>query len=124
MWTFGETQVSMMGTRPGSRLVRFGSKRARKSVPDFLRSLLTWLLWRLDDGRKCPLYADGTPRRGKLDSPEDRARLVTFDRAAAALPTVVGARGLGLALGPVPHTSIVIAGIDFDACYDGGVLVL
>jgi primase-polymerase (primpol)-like protein len=27
-----------------------------------------------------------------------------------------------LALGPVPHTSIVIAGIDVDACYDGGVL--
>lgn len=43
-----------------------------------------WLLWRLENSKKMPYYADGTRRRGSLDSPEDRAKLVTFDEAQRA----------------------------------------
>jgi hypothetical protein len=87
--------------------------RIRENVPQMLRDLPVWLL---HDAEKKPIYADGTNRRGTLDSPEDRAMLVTFEEAAAALPRVRRACGLGVALGEVPGEDIHISGIDGDRC--------
>lgn len=85
------------------------------NVPRMLLDLPVWLLHR----GKQPFYADGTARRGKLDSPDDRARLVTFKDIELAL-LMEGADGVGIALGPVPGTDIAICGIDLDKCYTGG----
>jgi len=93
--------------------------RIRENVPQMLRDLPVWLL---HDADKTPIYADGSNRRGTLDSAEDRARLVTFEEAAAALPQVTRASGLGFALGEVPGEEIHLAGLDFDGCYRDGEL--
>jgi putative DNA primase/helicase len=90
-------------------------ERIERNVPRSLLDLPAWLLHR----KKQPFYADGTPRRGTLDSPEDRARLVTFDQIVAAL-LIHGADGVGIALGPVPSTDFVLSGIDLDHCYANG----
>ena len=65
-----------------------------------------WLVWKsiphVDPAkkpRKVPFYCDGSPRTGTLDTPEDRARLATLDKARATLATGAYA-GLGFALGP------------------------
>ena len=91
-------------------------ERIRQNVPQMLRDLSAWLL---HDPDKVPIYANGTNRRGNLDSPEDRSKLVTFEQAAAALATVRRACGLGIALGEVPGEEIRIVGIDLDTCYRG-----
>ena len=88
-------------------------KRIRANVPRELRALPVWLLW---DSRKAPVYADGTSRRGTLDAPQDRDRLVTFDTAALALLRVPRACGLGVALGAIADRGITLAGIDLDHC--------
>lgn len=94
--------------------------RCREVAP--AQHLAVWLLWKLINGRKVPFYANGALRGRKpddrearlsLDSPEDRAQLVTFDAAAAAYARG-GYDGLGIALGPVPGTDIHLAGIDLD----------
>jgi hypothetical protein len=57
--------------------------------------------WLLRNAGKQPFYVDGTPRSGKLDTPEELARLVTYDEATAALAASGGRfAGLGFALGP------------------------
>ena len=86
--------------------------RIEANVPRMLLDLPVWLLHR----GKQPFYADGTARRGKLDSPEDRTRLVTYDEIQLAL-LMKGADGVGIALGPVPESEIVVCGIDLDDCY-------
>jgi AAA domain/Primase C terminal 1 (PriCT-1) len=91
--------------------------RIEANVPQMLLELPVWLLHR----DKRPIYANGTPRRGKLDASEDRARLVTFKQIELAL-LMHGADGVGVALGPVPGTPISICGIDVDDCYTGGKL--
>jgi hypothetical protein len=65
-----------------------------------------WLVWKsiphadpAKKPRKVPFYCDGSPRNGTLDTPEDRARLATLDKARATLATGAYA-GLGFALGP------------------------
>ena len=90
-------------------------ERVESQVPQSLLDLPVWLLHR----NKQPFYADGTPRRGKLDSPEDRARLVTYKQIAAAL-LIHGGDGVGVALGAVPGTDLVLSGIDLDHCYVDG----
>lgn len=90
--------------------------RTRANVPAILRELPVWLL---HDASKTPIYADGSNRRGTLDSAEDRAKLVTFEEAAAALKRVDRANGIGIALGEVPGEELTIAGIDIDGCYSG-----
>lgn len=87
-------------------------QRVESHVPRTLLDLPVWLLHR----DKKPFYADGTPRRGKLDSPEDRARLVTYKQIEAAL-LIHGGDGVGVALGAVPGTDLVLSGIDLDHCY-------
>lgn len=85
--------------------------RCRAVAP--AQRLPVWLLWKRIGDRKVPYYADGAPRSGKLDSPEDRARLVPFAEAAAAYARSEYA-GLGIALGLIPDTDIHLAGIDLD----------
>lgn len=78
---------------------------AYDKLPPQMRAAPRWLLWKAvphDDPakkpRKVPYYADGSPRRGALDSPEDISRLASFDNAQQACES--GAyTGLGFALG-------------------------
>lgn len=76
-------------------------------LPKELRPARQWLAYRLEQNadptkkpRKVPYYIGGGKRDGALDTPEDTARLVTFDEAFAAwqsMPTGTYA-GLGIAL--------------------------
>lgn len=87
-----------------------------------LADLPVWLLWRSvpsakgEKPRKLPFYADGTSRRGTLDSAEDRARLVDFAAASGALTAEYA--GLGVALGEVPGEELHVSGIDLDNVRD------
>ena len=99
----------------------------RECVPPEMLNWPVWLLWRAKKvpgkkDAKVPLYADGSERRGTLDAPEDRARLVPFEAAATALRGSDRAAGLGVALGPIPGTTHVLSGIDTDHAYRDGEL--
>lgn len=78
---------------------------------DFTREQ-RWLLWRLEGEKKIPYYADGTRRRGVLDSDEDRGRLVPFEIAQKAAQKFNG-KGfhVGLAVSPP------LVFVDLDDCY-------
>jgi hypothetical protein len=73
-------------------------------VPEMMLAARRWLVWKSISAspgkkpRKVPFYATGQPRAGSLDSPDDAARLVSFDEAIAALGSGAYA-GLGFALG-------------------------
>ena len=90
---------------------------APAQVPRVLRSLKTWLVWKLiqkpdeKKPRKVPFYVSGAPRDGAQGSPEDRALLTTYDKAAAAC---AGGRWTGLGLAVLPDSGIVA--LDFDNC--------
>lgn len=62
-------------------------KDMRCPVP--LRPIKAWLMWRYEQmpgepkARKVPYYTDGTPRR-RHGTPDDKARLVSFEAAKAA----------------------------------------
>jgi hypothetical protein len=88
--------------------------RVEANVPPELLDLPVWLLRR----GKQPFYANGKPRRGKLDSPDDRVRLVTFKEIELSL-LIEGADGVGVALGPIPGSDIALCGIDLDDCFTG-----
>lgn len=74
-------------------------------IPQVMQQARRWLLWKSEPQpggkkpRKTPYYADGTRRRGKLDTQADWSRLSTFDDAIAAY-SQGGYSGLGFALGP------------------------
>lgn len=78
------------------------------SVLDDLKAQPVWLLWRSEPNadpkkkpHKVPYYVGGGRREGALDSPEDRAKLVTFAEAAAKHEMLAGTfEGLAIALGP------------------------
>lgn len=77
----------------------------RDIVPEKMRNAKRWLLWRsekdkndLNSTRKVPYYADGTFRRGTLDTVEDLRRLETYDVAVDKLSRG-NFTGLGFALG-------------------------
>lgn len=85
-----------------------------------------WLLWKsipnVDPTKKpdkVPYYACGRPRSGKLDSPEDRAQLVTHAAALAAYDNAAPGTyaGLGLVLGP-DGAGGSVQGIDLDGIVD------
>lgn len=75
---------------------------------DIMKAARIWLLWKSipnpDPNKKphkVPFYVDGAPRQGTLDTPDDRARLVTYQEAASVLEREHGAyTGLAIALGP------------------------
>jgi len=97
--------------------------RLALGVPNELRELEGWLLWRRGparpDGRfdKVPYYTPGGKRCGTQGSPEDFAKLVTFDVALARLREG-GYDGLGLAM-----LGQGIVGLDFDGCCDGAGII-
>ncbi|MCC7100275.1 MAG: AAA family ATPase [Rubrivivax sp.] len=86
-------------------------------VPPELRAARQWLAYRIEPHadptkkpRKVPYYVTGGRREGTLDTPEDMARLVTFDEALDAWQR----------LGPAVYSGLAVAlnngwqGIDFD----------
>jgi hypothetical protein len=72
-------------------------------IPSAMQNAPRWLLWRELPGakkpRKVPFYANGAPRNGRLDTPEDCAQLVPLPDAVRVLQAG-GYTGLGFALGP------------------------
>lgn len=83
------------------------------NLPDPILDATRWLLWRSEDRKKVPYYADGARREGRLDTPADVARLVGFEGASDAY--LVGAyTGLGFAT--VGGSGI--GGFDLDHCLD------
>jgi len=98
-------------------VINFDPEKARSNVPEELRNARVWLHWRAvpkEKGKanKIPAYVDGRPR-GKTDTSEDRASLATFDRALQAFDPNRDA-GVGVALGLIPDSSVVLCGIDLD----------
>jgi KaiC/GvpD/RAD55 family RecA-like ATPase len=90
------------------------------NVPEALRAVDSWLLWKLKpstkaDGSetwlKVPYYADGTKRRGVLGTQADRRKLTTFARAVQVLQKG-GYAGIGFA--PMPDYELTI--LDIDSC--------
>ena len=97
--------------------IAFDAARVRGAVPAPMRDAARWLVWKAipqagKKDRKVPYYADGSPRRGALDTPEDRARLVSLEVALAAVGRG-GFSGVGFALGP-DDTGLCWQGVDFD----------
>ena len=94
-----------------------GNECNPQHVPRWLRRHKVWLLYKLiprpgKKPRKVPYYANGRKRAGSLDTPRDRARLVTYDEAVAVL---LGGRyaGLGVALGQLDDGTY-LQGVDLD----------
>lgn len=88
-------------------------------VPSALRDRPQWLVWRFEEQpgdkkpRKVPYYAGGSRRLGKQGSDEDRAHLVTFERAVSAMQAK-GMSGVGFAF--LPGDGLI--GIDLDGVLD------
>lgn len=93
--------------------------KIRRQTPRWMREAQRWLLWRYKKDprkpekkpRKVPYYVTGAKRHGKLDTPEDLARLVTFEQAAKAYQRGDWS-GFGFALGP--DGNACWQGVDFD----------
>jgi hypothetical protein len=91
-----------------------------ENLPDEMLQAQRWLLWEerpnpdpTKKPLKVPYYAAGTPR-GATDTPEDAARLVSFDDAFDAYINNLGKyNGIGFALGN-DGTGNCWQGIDFD----------
>ncbi|MDK9705007.1 MAG: PriCT-2 domain-containing protein [Sulfuritalea sp.] len=89
------------------------------SVPPALRDRKQWLCWRLEGKpgakkpAKMPYYASGKRRTGQQGSTADRAALVTFDAAVAAMASI-NATGIGFAF--LPGDGLI--GIDLDKMVD------
>lgn len=86
--------------------------KIQRMVSQQMREAKRWLLWKRIGTRKVPYYANGETRKGKLDTPEDQARLVTFEQAARAYKWGDWS-GVGFALGPDGNGGCW-QGIDFD----------
>lgn len=88
-------------------------------VPSALRDRAQWLVWRFEEQpgdkkpRKVPYYAGGSRRLGKQGSDEDRAHLVPFERAVAAMQAK-SMSGVGFAF--LPGDGLI--GIDLDGVID------
>ena len=86
-------------------------------VPEELRMVPAWLIWRFEQyrdepkPRKVPYWTDGTIRHGQQGSPTDRARLTTFPAARDAAARM-GYDGVGFA--PLPDFGYAF--LDFDNC--------
>lgn len=96
---------------------------APAQLPPALTALNNWLVWRLvqkpgeKKPRKVPFYIDGGTRTGTQGTPEDKARLSTYDRTVAAC--IKGHyTGIGFALMPGDN----MVALDFDNCVVDGVI--
>lgn len=91
------------------------------AAPEKLRGLRAWLMWRYEhhDGeekpRKVPYYVNGARRFGAQGSPEDKAKLTTFE-AAKATAARRGFDGVGFAV----LSDWGVVALDFDNCVSGG----
>jgi hypothetical protein len=66
-----------------------------------LRHMLAAKRWLVYASDKQPFYIDGTPRRGALDTDEDRGKLASYQEACVAAQASNGRfGGIGFALGP------------------------
>jgi len=89
-------------------------------VPEPLRELPAWLVWRFEQfageakPRKIPYWADGTRRHGTQGGSTDRDRLTTFVVARDA-----AARGGYDGVGFAPLADFGYTFLDFDKCVDG-----
>ncbi len=89
------------------------------AVPVALRDRPQWLVWRLEQKpnakkpAKMPYYASGKRRTGVQGTEKDRAALVTFDAAQAAMLSLK-ADGIGFAF--LPGDGLI--GIDLDNAVD------
>jgi hypothetical protein len=89
------------------------------SLPQILTSLNSWLVWRLvkQDGeqkpRKVPYYVGNGEPRSNNGTPEDRAQLVLYERAAAAV-----AKGYWTGVGLAMLDTNNLVALDFDHCID------
>lgn len=92
---------------------------ATMRVPEELRALPGWLIWRYEQfsgeskPRKIPFWADGIRRHGTQGGPQDRDRLTTFVAARAAASRA-GFDGVGFA----PLSDFGYTFLDFDKCVD------
>ncbi len=94
--------------------LRADSDKLRANVPTDMRDLPAWLLWKevkadkpTDKPKKVPYYATGKKRHGKLDTPEDRAELVTFTEVMAEYERDRERWcGPGVALGQLPNGTV------------------
>lgn len=88
----------------------------RAEIPPEMQTARRWLVWKRIPAKpkpkKQPYYANGKPRKGKLDTPQDMAHLVTMEEAFAAFERG-GYAGLGFALGQ-DVDGRVWQGIDLD----------
>lgn len=98
--------------------------RLALAVPDNVRGLKQWLVWKFEAAdkpgekpRKVPWYVDGHRRQGIQGSADDRARLSDFDGALKALNTG-RYTGVGVAL----LDGSPLNALDFDNCVDEGVI--
>ncbi len=98
----------------------FVPRKRRVEPPAVLRKLPGWLIWRLMQARvegakprKVPYWADGGAREGANGGAEDRALLVVYDTALAAMGRR-GFTGIGFALLP----DWGVTAMDFDDCVD------
>lgn len=91
------------------------------AVPSAMRGCDQWLLWRLESKpgdkkpRKVPYYASGNRRTGEQGAPADRAALVNFDTAIAALKAGNG-RWSGIGFAFLPDDGFI--GVDLDGMID------
>ena len=81
------------------------------ALPRDVRRKPAFLLWRKEQDRKIPYYANGRRRSGANGSPGDRRHLVTFDQVVETYKRG-GFDGIGLAL--LPDLNIIA--LDFDHC--------
>ncbi|GAB2782051.1 hypothetical protein GCM10027040_05110 [Halomonas shantousis] len=94
------------------------SVEGQQSTLACMKQARRWLLWKYGPPKpgkkspKIPYYADGSPRQGELDNPDDQARLVSYGEAKEALSKGIYG-GLGFALGPDGNDGFW-QGIDYD----------
>jgi putative DNA primase/helicase len=95
--------------------------RLQGSMPQAMRELPQWLLWRFEADekrpekpRKVPYYVSGRRRRGEQGTTEDRAELARFE---VALGELRRGRWDGLGFAFLPGDGLV--GIDIDRGIDG-----
>lgn len=106
-----------------SNVIDLVDYRTPVKLPAALLNAKTWLVWRLVQApgekkpRKIPYYTTGKVREGGQGSDADRAHLVSFKRAAAAV-VKGGYSGVGLAM--LADNGLV--GLDFDNCVVDGVV--
>jgi hypothetical protein len=97
------------------------ARRLRAAIPEAVRNLPGWLLWREepsddpDKPRKIPYYStDGSRRSGTQNTPEELPKLVTFEEAVANARRLAAAEVFFHGLGFAPRPEFDLTLLDFD----------